>query len=1023
MSENKKSLSASPQKKYYPEIELSSIRAVNDAKDDNLIENITDELIINVGPLKPLSKDEMERLLRVLGESPDLEEETSEQLPAQDDIGLSDNTAKLADILYHEVLDPQMNVNATILALDNRGIRSHTFRLFIDKIRERYITEIDLSNNFLDDDSAILLAEFLSNRQTIKKLNLSHNSIGSAGIRALAEILKTNTSLITLDISANHHLTFEDAQLLAEALVINDTLTTLILPDQALDLEFSKQIKAALKLNRLVVNQTPWERVPLTFCDKGIDDGAVEVLSKRLQQGYWKPSELDLSHNQITIKSITPISQCLSHSRNTITKLNLDGNYLTKESLAVLTDLTKDSAVRDDAILPIDRKPLEAITSPPMLSDTLTDIFCDIKSSSKKYDTEIEMIDLEEKPLIREALPSNIDMLDGKEPSNLPKDKINPEAFFEDAKQCGIPIPLCLAEYSYDMTPIERDPKAYSGENQFLKDIHRAQTAKIGILVMGEPIPFAEMQKAEALKESLREHGYQTPLFRQKESIENELFHVERTVLKDKENLPLLLYQRELELRRDAINAELLLYGQEFLDPMIEKGTSIFEFLNSRLTSNVTREYNYHHTQEFFSTQIFLLKDAIKLYRPEIQQEGTVQAKVIVNIENRDGLVVTSLARNFTARVSGEPTPVEKELFISPQKEEAGPLIVTRYKKVPGEKALEVTAYTNIPKIPALMYEAFCLNRLKKLQNYELYTRSEKGGKKPEIGEIVIEKVKKSGHAMLCYTVIDPNGDLHDDVEISPLEFDVSAFSDNPRTLKEALVNENHLPTILKITSEKGHTQIRTPQLPLKNMLYEKQTSTSTQTSSAFFSPKRNPSLLSESKIKPPESKAIAPKDISIQDFLTVVYEDMRTDLPQRTDFIFWLEKMAEIPSELEKVDQFLATEYMKKYINQKIGPLMAELKKICDRFNPIKEQSGDNSYIEDLNHKLLLLDRFLDDTKSHFLNGLTDNPRSLLSLFGIYKEFNIVNSEILTLSKLTMEDMEKGKYKAEEATNNFSLR
>jgi hypothetical protein len=86
-------------------------------------------------------------------------------------------------------------------------------------------TDATLSDNFA---SIKALAEVLKTNTTLTKLNLSKNSIGNQGASAFAEALKTNTTLTTLDFSWNY-IDIKGAKKLVEAMKINSTLTTLYL--------------------------------------------------------------------------------------------------------------------------------------------------------------------------------------------------------------------------------------------------------------------------------------------------------------------------------------------------------------------------------------------------------------------------------------------------------------------------------------------------------------------------------------------------------------------------------------------------------------------------------------------------------------------------------------------------------------------------------------------------------------------------------------------------------------------------
>ncbi|KAJ3336471.1 hypothetical protein HDU93_002793, partial [Gonapodya sp. JEL0774] len=55
--------------------------------------------------------------------------------------------------------------------------------------------------NSIGEAGATAFAEVLKTNSTLTSLNLYSNCIGEAGARALAEALKTNSSLMSLDVS------------------------------------------------------------------------------------------------------------------------------------------------------------------------------------------------------------------------------------------------------------------------------------------------------------------------------------------------------------------------------------------------------------------------------------------------------------------------------------------------------------------------------------------------------------------------------------------------------------------------------------------------------------------------------------------------------------------------------------------------------------------------------------------------------------------------------------------------------
>ena len=65
------------------------------------------------------------------------------------------------------------------------------------------LTVLVLSNNKVDDEGAVAIAEMLKNNKTLKLLDMSYNSVGERGALAMAEALNCNTTLTELNMSKN----------------------------------------------------------------------------------------------------------------------------------------------------------------------------------------------------------------------------------------------------------------------------------------------------------------------------------------------------------------------------------------------------------------------------------------------------------------------------------------------------------------------------------------------------------------------------------------------------------------------------------------------------------------------------------------------------------------------------------------------------------------------------------------------------------------------------------------------------
>ncbi|KXS10840.1 RNI-like protein [Gonapodya prolifera JEL478] len=88
--------------------------------------------------------------------------------------------------------------------------------------------QVFFTDNRIGDDGAQVVADALKINMTLTKLLLRWNHIGVDGARAVADTLKVNTTLTQLILSDNG-IGVDGARAVADALKVNKTLTELIL--------------------------------------------------------------------------------------------------------------------------------------------------------------------------------------------------------------------------------------------------------------------------------------------------------------------------------------------------------------------------------------------------------------------------------------------------------------------------------------------------------------------------------------------------------------------------------------------------------------------------------------------------------------------------------------------------------------------------------------------------------------------------------------------------------------------------
>ena len=111
-----------------------------------------------------------------------------------------------------------------------RGVQFPDGRGLLDKLNGLNawckVTVLRLKSCSLGEGGGRALAETLRLNSTLKSLNLSENDLGEGGGRALAETLRLNSTLTSLDLGGNG-LGEGAGRAMAEALRLNSTLTSL----------------------------------------------------------------------------------------------------------------------------------------------------------------------------------------------------------------------------------------------------------------------------------------------------------------------------------------------------------------------------------------------------------------------------------------------------------------------------------------------------------------------------------------------------------------------------------------------------------------------------------------------------------------------------------------------------------------------------------------------------------------------------------------------------------------------------
>jgi Ran GTPase-activating protein (RanGAP) involved in mRNA processing and transport len=118
------------------------------------------------------------------------------------------------------------------------------------------LTELDLSGIGFGAEGAPLVAQYISDNGALSVLSLKKNNLGQetdrGGMQALSDMLKGNTVLTDLDMSENY-MDPTDAKIFSEGISDNRALTSLDLSQNHLCAEGAKHVADAIKVSKCMV--------------------------------------------------------------------------------------------------------------------------------------------------------------------------------------------------------------------------------------------------------------------------------------------------------------------------------------------------------------------------------------------------------------------------------------------------------------------------------------------------------------------------------------------------------------------------------------------------------------------------------------------------------------------------------------------------------------------------------------------------------------------------------------------------
>eukprot|EP00808_Paulinella_micropora_P018556 g67841.t1 len=121
----------------------------------------------------------------------------------------------------------------------------------LDSLRDNKTTELNLKSGGLGPAEAAILAELLKVNKTLQTLDISWNSIGAQGAEHIAEALKVNNTVQTLNLYGNN-IGPDGAKAIGKALEVNATLILIDLQSNLIGSAGAQHIAKALEVNNTV---------------------------------------------------------------------------------------------------------------------------------------------------------------------------------------------------------------------------------------------------------------------------------------------------------------------------------------------------------------------------------------------------------------------------------------------------------------------------------------------------------------------------------------------------------------------------------------------------------------------------------------------------------------------------------------------------------------------------------------------------------------------------------------------------
>ena len=200
----------------------------------------------------------------------------------------------------------QVNKTLTTVGIDIKFFFSaHTVQQLADSLMDnKTLNDLLLSGNAWGNDTVRILAGYLKRSVSLSSFHLIVSDIGDAGATALAEVLRTSTTLKSMDLQKNPGIGNPSVMSLCEALKVNTTLSS------------------------------------LDLSGTGISDAGVLSLVEVLKTNTSSLISLSLSEIKISHHSVKSIAEVL-RVNSTLKELKFEGNKVGSDGAKLIAESLK----------------------------------------------------------------------------------------------------------------------------------------------------------------------------------------------------------------------------------------------------------------------------------------------------------------------------------------------------------------------------------------------------------------------------------------------------------------------------------------------------------------------------------------------------------------------------------------------------------------------------------------------------------------------------------------------------------